>query len=69
MASGTHRKIDEIDDISELVEVMKALDISCKGLTTLEQMKEAVKTTLQQTSKKPTWNAGEVTTGKFVMHR
>ncbi|XP_068736285.1 uncharacterized protein [Montipora capricornis] len=59
MASGTHREIDEIDDISELVEVMKALDISCKGFTTLDQMKEAVKTTLQQTSKKPNWNAGE----------
>lgn len=59
MASGTQKKIDEIDDIPEMFEVMKALGISCKGLTNLEQMKEAVKTTLQQTSKKPTWNAGE----------
>ncbi|XP_068736758.1 dual serine/threonine and tyrosine protein kinase-like isoform X1 [Montipora capricornis] len=59
MASGTQKKIDEIDDILEMGELMKGLGISCKGLTTLEQMKEAVKTTLHETSKKPTWNAGE----------
>ena len=68
MASGTQKKIDGIDDILEMGELMKGLGISCKGLKTLEQMQEAVKANLHQTSKKQSWNAGKVTTDKFVMH-
>ena len=68
MASGTQRDIDKIDNILEMGDVMKLLGISCEGLETLGQMKEAAKTTLHRTSKKPSWSAGEVTTNKFVMH-
>ncbi|XP_068729115.1 uncharacterized protein [Montipora capricornis] len=58
MASGTHKKIDKIDDIVEMCEVVKALGISGKGLKTLvDQMKEAVETTLHQTAKKQSWDA------------
>ena len=39
MASGKPKTIEEIDDISNMLEVMAALGISCKGLKTLEEMK------------------------------
>ncbi|XP_068705727.1 uncharacterized protein [Montipora foliosa] len=57
MASGTQKEIEKIDDILEMGEVMKALGISCKGLKTLDEMKDAY--ALHQTSKKPSWNAGK----------
>ena len=62
MAAGkTKRNLDKIDDIMEMVEVMKALDISSKGLKGLEDMKERVKTIIGKEASKPTsWNAGEV---------
>ncbi|XP_068737136.1 uncharacterized protein [Montipora capricornis] len=66
MASGTPKDIDEIEDIREMVDTMDAPGISCKGLKTLEQMKEAVKAILHQTSQKQSWNAGKGTTDKFA---
>lgn len=61
MAAGkTKSNLDEIDDIFEMVDVMKALEISSKGLKTLEDMKKQVKTIIGQASKPTSWNAGEV---------
>ena len=61
MATGTQKTIDEIDNIMEMVEAMAALGISWKGLKTLDQMKDKVRTSLHQTANKPSWTAGQVT--------
>ena len=61
MATGTQKTIDQIDDIVEMVQAMNALGISCKGLKTLDQMKDKVTTSLQQTANKPSWTARKVT--------
>ncbi|CAH3024544.1 unnamed protein product [Porites evermanni] len=67
MAAGkTKRNLDEIDDIGEMFEVMKALDISSKGLKSLEDMKERVKTIIGEASKPTSWNAGQETVFAFV---
>ena len=61
MAAGkTKSNLDEIDNIFEMVDVMKALDISPQGLQSLEDMKKRVKTVIGQASKPTSWNAGEV---------
>jgi len=48
MAARKTKSIDEIDDIGEMFEAMAALDISSKGLQTLQDMKDRVKTTIDQ---------------------
>ena len=60
MASGKTKTIDEIDDIVYMSQAMAALGISCKGLKTLQQMKDRVKNELRQSAKKPSWTAGQV---------
>ena len=60
MAAGKAKTIDDIDDMAEMFQAMTALDISCKGLKTLDQMKARVKAELQQSSKTPSWTAGQV---------
>ena len=61
MAAGKTKSIDEIDDIGEMFEAMAALDIPWKGLHTLQDMKDRVKTAIiDQSSKSPSWNAGQV---------
>lgn len=62
MASSKTKTIDEIDDISEMAEAMTALGMSCKGLKTLDDMKEKVRDEFHQSLKKPRWNAGQVRT-------
>ncbi|XP_067035396.1 dual serine/threonine and tyrosine protein kinase-like [Acropora muricata] len=57
MATATQKTIDEIDDIIEMAETMKALGISSQGLKTLDQMKDRVRTILHQTANKPSWTA------------
>ena len=59
MASGT-KTIEEIDDISEMVQAMTALGISSKGLKTLDQMKAKVKEELNASVDRPSWMAGQV---------
>ena len=54
--------IDKIDDITEMLTTMASLNISTKGLTTLEEMKAKVKETLQSSQKKSSWTAKEVRT-------
>lgn len=61
MATGTPKSIDEIDDFMEMFQAMKALGISYKGLKTLDQMKDKVRTSLQQTANRPSWTARKVT--------
>ena len=39
---------------------MAALDISSKGLQTLQDMRDRVKATIDQSSKSPNWSAGQV---------
>lgn len=60
MATGKSKTIDEIDDIGEMFQAMVALDISCKGLKTLDEMKDRLRYELHQSTKKPSWSAGEV---------
>lgn len=62
MASGKPKTIEEIDDISNMLEVMAALGISCKGLKTLEEMKTRVRKELNQSKEKPCWTVGQVRT-------
>ena len=61
MATGTQKIIDEIEDIAEMTEAMNALGISYKGLKTLDQMKDKLRTSLHQTANKPSWTARKVT--------
>ena len=61
MATGSQKIIDEIEDIEEMTEAMKALGISYKGLQTLDQMKDKLRTSLQQKANKPSWTARKVT--------
>jgi len=58
MASGKAKKIDEIEDMMEMLETMRALGISWKGLKTLEEMKARVRDELHESQKKPSWTAG-----------
>ena len=58
--SGKTRTIDEMDDIFEMVEVMKALGIAATGLKTLDEMKSRVKAELNQAEITPSWSAGQV---------
>ena len=60
MASGNSRTIEEIDDIVEMSELIKALGISREGLKTLEEMKARVRTALNLSVEKPSWTAGQV---------
>ena len=62
MADGKAKNIDEIDDMAGMLQAMMALDISCKGLKTLDQMKARVKAELQPSSKTPSWTAEQVQT-------
>ena len=61
MATDTQKIIDEIEDIAEMTEAMNALGISYKGLKTLDQMKDKLRTSLHQTANKPSWTARKVT--------
>ena len=65
MATGKSKTIDEIDDIAEMFQTMAALDVPCKGLQTLEEMKIRVKNQLHQSAKKPSWTAGQVLTTQY----
>ena len=65
MATGKKKSIDEIDDIGEMFQAMAALGISSKGLKSLEDMKRRVRTMIGQSSKPPSWNAGQVTITAF----
>ena len=60
MASCRTKTIEEIDDVFEMLEVMKALDISCKGLTTLDQLKAKIKEEQNASVEKSKWTAGQV---------
>ena len=68
MAARKTKSIDEIDDIGEMFEAMAALDISSKGLQTLQDMKDRVKTTIDQSSKSPSWSAGQVRIAIIIPH-
>ena len=59
-------KIDDIDDILEMVTTMASLKISTKGLTKLDEMKAKVKETLQSSQKKSSWTAKEVRTVQYL---
>lgn len=60
MASSKTKTIDEIDDLPNMFQAMVALGISCEGCKTLEEMKDRVKTTMNQSSNIPSWTAGQV---------
>lgn len=66
MAAGKTKSMGEIDDIREMFQLMVALGIPSKGLKSLEDMKTGrVKSTIGQSSKPPSWNAGQVTMTAF----
>ena len=60
MAAGKQKSLDEIEDFEEIILLMKDLGISAKGLGSLEQMKDHIRTTLDQSSKLASWSAGQV---------
>jgi len=60
MASGNSRTIEEIDNMVEMVNLIKTLGISHEGLETLEQMRARVRTALDSSVEKPSWTAGQV---------
>ncbi|XP_022799925.1 uncharacterized protein LOC111337820 [Stylophora pistillata] len=51
--------IDEIDDIVEMVAILKALKIPNKELRTLDEMRQRVKETLRLSEKRSSWTAKE----------
>ena len=50
MAAGKTKNINEIDDRGEMFEAMAAFYISSKGLQTLQDMEDRVKTTIDQSN-------------------
>ena len=50
MAAGKTKNINEIDDRGEMFEAMAVFYISSKGLQTLQDMKDRVKTTIDQSN-------------------
>ena len=60
MASRKSKTIDEIDDILEMAEVMKAFGLSSRGYQTLDAMRTRLKTELNQSAEKLCWKAGQV---------
>ena len=60
MAACKQKSLDEIEDFEEMILLMRELGISSKGLKSLEQMKDHVRTTLGQSSKSSGWSAGQV---------
>ena len=60
MATSKAKTIDDIDDFKEMLEVMTALEISSRGLKTLDEMKSRVKSELEQLPNIPSWTAGQV---------
>ncbi|XP_068732203.1 uncharacterized protein [Montipora capricornis] len=61
MATDKPKTIDdEIDDIGEMYELLKALGLSCKGLKTLDEMKTRVKNEFhKESASEPGWTAGK----------
>ena len=63
MAEGETQRIElisRIDDIGTMNQVMGALGIPSKGCQTLQDMKDRVITTTNQSSKSISWSAGQV---------
>ena len=60
MAAGKQKSLDEIEDLFEMILLMKELGISAKGLKSMEELKDHVRTTLDQSSKSSGWSAGQV---------
>jgi len=60
MATCKTKTSDEINDLSEMFDVMRAFGISPSGLTTLDEMKAKVKEELNAPVDKPSWTAGQV---------
>ena len=56
----SEKKIDDIDNIMDMVRTMTSLGVSFKGLQTLGEMKQRVKETLRLSEKKSSWTAKEV---------
>ncbi|XP_022797525.1 uncharacterized protein LOC111335797 [Stylophora pistillata] len=54
--------IDEIDDIVDMIQIIMSLNISCKGLTTLDEVKQKCKERLQLLEKNSSWTAKEALT-------
>ena len=60
MATGKAKSIDEIGNIKEMHQMMKALEISSKGVKTIEQMKNLVKSEIEQSPNITSWTVGQV---------
>ena len=60
MACGSTKTIYEINDLYGMFKIMKALNISSKGLKPLEELKTQVITALNQSQTKPKWAAVQV---------
>lgn len=61
--------IDEIEDVSDMYEMMTALGISSKGLKTVDEMKARVREEFNpSTLDKPNWTPGQVRIFFTVTH-
>ena len=60
MAACKTKTIEEIEELGEMFETMKAFGISSTGLKTLDEMKAKVKKELNAPVDKPSWTAGQV---------
>jgi len=62
MTSSRAKTLEEIDDIFDMYQAMAALGISCKGLTTMDEMKAKAKEKLNPSEDtcRPSWTAGQV---------
>jgi len=61
MAPGKSKTFEEIDDVSEMIDLMNALGISHNGLTSLDEMKNQVRMKWNPSVvEEPSWTAGQV---------
>ena len=60
MACGSTKTIYDINDLYGMFKIMKALNISSKGLKPLDELKTQVITALNQSQTKPKWAAAQV---------
>ena len=60
MATVRSKTIEEIDNASKIIELMKALGILCKGLQSHGEIKNRLRMKLNPSVENPSWTAGQV---------
>ena len=60
MAAGKGKSLDEMEDLKEMILLMREFGISAKGLKSMKEMKDHFRTTLDQSTKLAGWSPGQV---------